>query len=291
MPTISQPTFDLQSHSTYSDGELTPREVVLAAHRAGVELLALTDHDTTEGVSEARAQADLLGIDLVSAVEISVLDEAGGDLHICGYKIDPANPALTTRLTAAREDRKHRIWEMAERLRALNWHIDEGQLRLRAAKSGAVGRPHLAATVTSDPRNAARLAREDLTDSTDFLVAYLIEGRPAFVKRRAPTVMEAVSLIQGAGGIATWAHPFWDLSNDAHVLATAERFKEAGIDGLEVFYPSHTRAQVELLYDYCIKASLLTTGCSDFHGPHHPVFSRFRAFCTYGLQPVLGPLA
>jgi predicted metal-dependent phosphoesterase TrpH len=288
---MSAPAFELQSHSTYSDGELSPTAVAAAAAEAGVELLALTDHDTTDGVSEAAAAAQQLGLGFVTGVEISTLDPGAADLHICGYLIDPAYAALGEQLRRSRADREHRSERMASALSSLGWSIDRRQLDQRKAAGQTIGRPHLAQAVVAHPDNATRLAQEGLENPSAFLVDYLIEGRPGFRERVAPTVTEAIDLIHGAGGIAVWAHPFWDIDADAEVLATLDRFAAAGLDGVEVFYVTHTREQTDLLADRCAELGLLTTGSSDFHGPGHRQFNRFRAFQTYGRTPDLGPLA
>ncbi|MGH2842030.1 MAG: PHP domain-containing protein [Solirubrobacteraceae bacterium] len=286
-----QASFDLQSHSTHSDGELEPAHVVAAAAQAGVELLALTDHDSTDGVQEAALAAGRHGLSLLPAVEISTIDPAGGDLHICGYAINLASADLQARLTRSREDRLRRAQRMVQALTDLGWAIDQRLLEARAAAGMTIGRPHLAHAVVSHPDNAQRLVDEGLGDATAFLVAYLIEGRPAFSERDAPTVAEAVGLIHAAGGLAVWAHPFWDVPEAEEVLATLERFLGYGLDGVEAFYVTHTEQQTRLLVARCGELGLLTTGSSDFHGPRHRQFDRFRAFATYGLTANLGPLA
>jgi predicted metal-dependent phosphoesterase TrpH len=286
----SAPTFDLQSHSRHSDGALAPAEVVRAAHAAGVQLLALTDHDTVDGVPEAAAAAQRLGIALVTGVEISTLDRSGADLHILGYLIDVRDATLGERLLSSRADRERRSSLMAQALRELGFELDESALASHAGGGGSIGRPHLALAATSHPANRARLTAEGLLDPSSFLEAYLIEGRPAFRPRRAPSVGQAIELIHGAGGIAVWAHPFWDLSEPSEVLAAIDRFAAAGLAGVEVFYATHTREQTLLLAEHCARRGLLSTGSSDFHGPQHRLFNRFRAFDTFGAVPVLGPL-
>ena len=104
------------------------------------------------------------------------------------------------------------------------------------------------------PANRGRLESEGLLDPTAFLVAYLIEGRPAFRERAAPTVEEAIELIHAAGGVAVWAHPFWDIEEPAAVLTAIDRFRAAGLDGVEAFYVTHTREQTELLVARCARA-------------------------------------
>jgi 3',5'-nucleoside bisphosphate phosphatase len=287
------PSFDLQSHSVHSDGSLPPAQVVHAAAAAGLELFALSDHDTTAGVSEALSAAAAAETQLrvVPATEISSLDDGRQDLHILGYLIDPEEPQLLTALERSRSDRGDRARAMADALLELGFALDEDRLAQRSARGQSIGRPHLAQAVTSVAANRDRLAAEGLLDPTAFLVAYLIEGRPAFRPRGAPTVEEAIELIHGAGGLAIWAHPFWDVEAAEDVLATIDRFRAAGLDGVEAFYVTHTEAQTRLVVERCEQLGLLTTGSSDFHGPEHHMFSRLRAFSTYGLEPRLGPIA
>lgn len=287
------PRFDLQSHSTHSDGALSATEVVQRAAEAGVELLALSDHDTVSGVSEAIAAGQGLGVRVVSAVEISAVDEHSPvprELHILGYNIDHTGPVLTEKLAEFLADREHRTLRMAAALKELGFELDEDQLNARVAAGKPIGRPHLAEAVLSAPANAARLADESIDDVGSLIRGYLIEGRPAFRLRQTPTVGQAVQAIHQAGGVAVWAHPFWDISDPDEVLATIGRFNALGIDGVEAFYVTHTQEQTQLLAERCAELGLLTTGSADYHGPDNRLFSRFLAFQTYGLQPNLGPI-
>jgi predicted metal-dependent phosphoesterase TrpH len=263
---------------------------VAAAAEAGVELFSLTDHDSVGGVAEAADAATAAGLRFVVGVELSVLDPVAADLHLCGYGFDPADTALLAQLSHSREDRERRAARMIEALQENGWSLNHERLNQRAFAGQTIGRPHLAEAVTSDPSNAARLQREGLNNPTDFLVAYLIDGKPAFREREAPSVTEAIGLIHGAGGVVVWAHPFWDVDADAEVIATLERFVGLGLDGVEAFYVTHTRAQTDLLVRRATELGLLTTGSSDFHGPHHRQFNGFRRFSTYGHEPNLGPL-
>ncbi len=282
--------FDLQSHSVHSDGALRPRDVVAAAADAGVELLALTDHDTVDGVDEAVIAGREHGIRVVPAIEISAIDERT-ELHVLGYLIDHHDRSLCERLRQFRADRSRRGESIAQALRELGFALDEDALRRRSAAGGSLGRPHLARAVVDHPANRDRLAEEGLLDPSAFLEAYLIEGRPAFRPRRRPPVAEAIAAIHDAGGVAVWAHPFWDACEPQQVLDRIDYFRSLGIDGVECFYPTHDRAQTELLADRCEQLGLLATGSSDFHGPEHREFSRFRAFSTFGRRAVLGPIA
>ena len=288
------PRFDLQSHSTHSDGELAAEEVVRRAADAGVELLALTDHDTVSGVSEALSAGERVGIRVVPAVEISSVDDGAAErreLHILGYAIDHQGPELTRKLVEFLGDREQRTLRMAAALKELGFELDETEISARQTAGKPIGRPHVAAAVLAAPANAQRLEREEIDDVGSLIRAYLIEGRSAFRLRQTPTVAEAIEAIHEAGGLAIWAHPFWDISDDGEVLASIDRFRALGIDGVEAFYVTHTREQTELLAERCAALGLLSTGSADFHGPGNRIFSRFLAFETYGLEPDLGPLA
>jgi predicted metal-dependent phosphoesterase TrpH len=284
------PTFDLQSHSVHSDGDLPAAEVVRLAAAAGVELLALSDHDTVDGVDEALAAASRTGIRVVPATELSSIDGDYDDLHVLGYGIDHKDPALLARLEEFRADRDGRAGRMAAALREIGFAIDDDLLAARRAAGKPIGRPHLAQAVIGHPANAARLAEEGTGDVTPFIVKYLIAGTPGFRGRTLPTVQEAIGVIHDAGGLAVWAHPFWDVDAPADVDAAIARFAGFGVDGVEAFYVTHTQEQTHFAVDACERRGLLTTGSADFHGPEHKLFSRFRAFDLFGREPNLGPI-
>ncbi|MEH3054343.1 MAG: PHP domain-containing protein [Patulibacter minatonensis] len=288
---MTAPVFDLQSHSVWSDGALPAAEVVERAAAAGVELLALSDHDAIDGTDEALDAAAAFGVALVPAVEISSIDPEGDDLHILGYGVDHRDPVLLERLAAFRADREGRADRMIAALRELGWAVDESDLDERRAAGLPIGRPHIAAAAHGHPENAARLREEGLEgNASDLLVAYLIEGTPAFRTRTFPTVQEAIDVIHDAGGVAVWAHPFWDVDAFDRVDATLRRFAGLGIDGVEAFYIEHDERQTHFAVDLAEELGLLTTGSADFHGPGHKHFSRFRAFSLYGREPNLGPI-
>jgi predicted metal-dependent phosphoesterase TrpH len=294
------PRFDLQSHSTHSDGVLSAADVVQRAAHAGVELLALSDHDTVSGVTEAIAEGKRVGVNVVSAVEISSIDNTAGvgggvgtprELHILGYRIDHTGAAITAQLADFLADREKRTLRMRDALRDVGFELDEAELEARIADGKPIGRPHLAGAVLRAPANAQRLQAEGIDDVGSLIRGYLIEGKSAFRLRETPTVAEAVHAIHQAGGIAIWAHPYWDIQDDSEVLDAIDRFHAFGIDGVEAFYITHTRQNTELLVNRCTELGLLTTGSADFHGPENRQFSQFMAFDTYGFQPNLGPIA
>jgi predicted metal-dependent phosphoesterase TrpH len=290
---MGAPTFDLQSHSRCSDGSLAPADVVAAAADAGVELLALSDHDSVDGVDAAleAAAAHPSGIRVVAAVEISAVQPDHEDLHVLGYAIDHRSRELSELLAAARADRVSRGGRIAARLRELGFALDQTELDERRASGQAIGRPHLASAVLGHPGNAERLREEGTATLDAFFERYLVRGGEAFVPRPGPTVAEAVEWIHRAGGVAIWAHPFFDIGSTEDVLAAVDEFAGEGLDGVEAFYITHTEDQTRALAAHCAERNLLTTGSADFHGPDHPRFSRFRAFATYGIEPRLGPLA
>jgi len=274
----------------HSDGALPAAQVVANAAAAGVELLALSDHDTVDGVDEALAAAAEHDVTLIPATEISAVHGRYEDLHVLGFGIDHHDPLLAERLKAARADRELRAERMGEKLRELGWEVDDSLLAKRRAAGKPIGRPHLTQAVLAHPANAERLAAEGYDDVSAFLPDYLIPGKPAYLARTHPTVGEAIGWIHDAGGVAVWAHPYWDLDADDEVLEAIDLFHEKGLDGVECFYPTHTAEQTRLLAERCAELGLLTTGSSDYHGPEHRLFARFRAFETHGFAADLDAL-
>ncbi len=288
------PRFDLQSHSTHSDGVLSAEDVVTRAAEAGVELLALSDHDTISGVAEAIATGERVGVEVVPAVEISAVDEGAKtarELHILGYRINHTGPPMTDRLEEFLADREKRTLRMRDGLREVGFDLDEAEIEQRIAEGKPIGRPHLAGAVLRAEANAERLKDEDIDDIGSLIRGYLIEGKPAFRLRETPTVGQAIEAIHEAGGVAIWAHPFWDIADPEEVLESLQRFHELGIDGVEAFYITHDEPQTRLLTGRAAELDMLTSGSADFHGPENRQFHSFMAFETYGIEPNLGPIA
>lgn len=285
-----RPDFDLQAHSTCSDGSFGPAAVVAWAGAAGVRLLALTDHDTLEGVAEAVAAGPAHGVTVVAGCEISALTTAGEDRHILGYLVDPADAALQAELAASRAERGRRADRMLAAVAELGFAVDAAGIDALRAAGRPIGRPHLAAGVVDHPANRARLTAEGCAEANAFLDAYLTPGRPAYRTRGGPTIARAIELIHGAGGVAVWAHPFWEMSVPHAVLAALDEFVGFGLDGVEAFYITHDAAQTRLLHDRAGELDLLITGSADFHGPEHARFSKFLAFSLHGLAPRLGAI-
>src|SRR5215218_8001856 len=277
------PPFDLQAHSVHSDGELGAAEVVDRAAAAGVELFALTDHDTVDGVPEAAARAAELGLRYSPAAELSAVHGGHEDLHVLGYELNVADADLVAILEDFRSDRARRIEAMADRLRELGFELDDAPLVARKEAGKPIGRPHLADAVLAHPANAERLRAEAIAGKEELFPPYLVPGAQAYVARSRPTVAEAIEVIHAAGGVAVWAHPFWDVAAPEEALSTLEAFADAGLDGVECFYVTHTEEQTRLLHEVAVRRGLLTTGSTDFHGPEHEGFFAFCGFEVHGL--------
>jgi 3',5'-nucleoside bisphosphate phosphatase len=267
---MARSMIDLQAHSTVSDGQLPPAEVARAAADAGVTVMALSDHDGIAGVREASEAAEEAGIENVPAVEMSCVHRYSEDLHILGYWIDV--DAIAPACERAQQERVERAKEIVTRLNEHGVEVTFEDAVAQAGAADAIGRPHIARAAGAGP------------DLGPFFEEYLVPGAKAFVSRRWPTADEAVRLIHDAGGVAVVAHPFWDVKDPDHVRDLVESLvRDVGLDGVEAFYPDHTRDQTAFCLDVCRELGLVPTASSDFHGPTHRTFSRFGAYDTYGL--------
>jgi predicted metal-dependent phosphoesterase TrpH len=264
---------ELQSHSTVSDGQVAPAEVVQRAAEAGVTTLALTDHDAIAGVAEASAAAERLGLELVPAIEMSCVHQYAEDLHICGYWVDLGR--IAGACERAQHERVTRAGEIVEKLRAEGFDLHLEDAVREAGDALSIGRPHIA---------RAAGATGDLGS---FFEEYLVPGAKAFVPRRWPTAEQAIELIHAAGGVAVVAHPYWDIAAPDEV---DDLIRSLDPDGVETFYPTHSREQTGHLLELCGELDLIPTASSDYHGPTHKTFSTFGAYDTYGLaEPQVPP--
>ncbi len=248
--------YDLHSHSTASDGTLTPSELVTRAHAQGVQVLALTDHDTTAGLTEAAAAAQTLGLHLVPGVEISVTwhDKT---VHIIGLHIDAANAVLQQGLESLRGFRDWRAEEMGRRL-AKHGIEDAYAGARRYAKGNIVSRTHFARFLVEQGR--ARTVR-------DVFPYFLTEGKPGYVAGEWATLEQAVGWIRGAGGQAVIAHPArYKLSETKFELLLNE-FKQHGGAGMEVLSGSHSTGDCARMARYAQRHALLASQGTDYHGP------------------------
>lgn len=239
---------DLHNHTTYSDGTLSPADLVKEATTAGVKALAITDHDTLAGWDEAfSAAGDVL--EIVPGVELSTT-ENGRSLHVLGFypNRDTLDPALQERL----EVRRERAAAMVERLAELGLPIT-----LPAMEGNrAPGRPHLA---------AAMVAAGYATSMDEVFDRWLGDHGPAYVPYAEFSAADGIRLLRDCGAVPVWAHPY--LFRGGTVETVLPRLVEAGLMGLEVYHPSHSPSDVRRLEAFCQRYGLVMTGGSDYHGP------------------------
>jgi predicted metal-dependent phosphoesterase TrpH len=241
---------DLHTHSTASDGLLSPARLVALATERGLRVLALTDHDTTDGLAEAQAAADAAGLRFIPGVELSTHVEAG-EVHVLGYFIDPANSALRAALAQFREAREGRAATIVERLTAAGAPI---QLeRVLSFASGSIGRPHVA---------RALVEAGHATSINDAFERGLVRGRPGYVERYRLTPADAVRLIRAAGGVPVLAHP-----HSADDLAQLlPELVAAGLAGIECYYGDYDDARKRSYLALAARYDLVPSGGTDFHG-------------------------
>lgn len=248
---------DLHLHTTASDGRCTPDELVDRAARASLAVLAVTDHDTTAAIDEVRQLAAARGIEAISGIEITALDD-GRDLHILGYFLDPRNEALDRFLSAQRGARLARAHAIGDRLAALGMPIDLAPVVARAAADSrrSIGRPLIA---------RAMVDAGYVRDTKEAFDRWLGTDCPAFVPRSGAAADAVVGIIHDAGGLASLAHP-GKMRREPPVALLAR----AGLDAIEVFHPDHDAALVDRYQTVARELGLLVTGGSDFHGdPAH----------------------
>lgn len=249
---------DLHTHSVCSDGSMTPAEVVRAARDAGLSAIALSDHDTTDGVAEAMAEGDRLGIEVIPAIELSAASET--ETHILGYYIDPDSPALREKIDHIRRVRIRREEEICERLTALGMPVTIEEVR-EIAGGEVVCRIHIA---------RAMMAHGYVASVREAFAEYLSSGKPAYSPTQALTDTEAVRLIKQAGGLAFVAHLNQTRRSPDSLRQFLSRLKDSGLDGVEGYYTEYTP---EMQRDYQALASelgLMLSGGSDFHGANKP---------------------
>jgi hypothetical protein len=241
---------DLHVHSTASDGECAPAEVVRRAASAGVTTMALTDHDTTDGVPEAVAAGANLGVRVIAGCEFSV-KMSWGEMHLLAYFLPVGEPVLERFLEAQRESRDSRMREVVRRLATLGVKVTEADVR-REAGTGALGRPHVARALVKV--GAAR----DVQDAFDKLLGM---GRPAYVAKDLPALDRVTQLVRAVGGVTSAAH-----LKDRVSPAVLGRLRAAGVDGIEARHPSHDERTADRAEALALGLGLLPTGGSDWHG-------------------------
>lgn len=248
---------DLHLHTTASDGRATPEELARAAHAAGLDVIAVTDHDTLAAVAEVRRLAAPFGITTVEGIEITAVD-AGRDVHVLGYFVDPANARLAAFLDAQRAGRLARVHAIAARLTAHGIVIDAAALAADAAATSgrSIGRPQIA---------RAMVAAGYVRDTREAFDRWLAAGQPGFVPREGAPSEAVIEVVHHAGGLASLAHPGRTTDRDR-----VAELCDAGLDALEVFHPDHDETLTLRYAAIARQHALLMTGGSDFHGdPGH----------------------
>jgi len=241
---------DLHIHSTYSDGTLTPEEIVDLAQKAGLAAISITDHDNVSGVAVARKAAEGGALEIVSGVELSAIED-GTDVHMLGYFIDTDSPSLAGHLNTFRNARRMRAEKIVAKLKKMGLELDMDAV-LEKAGGAAIGRPHI----------AEALVDEGLVMSYEEVFRkYIGYGGPAYEAKYVISPAKAVDLIHAAGGAAVIAHPGVHLQE-----STVEKILECGVDGIETRHPKHTPEAAARLGALAAKLGLVETGGSDYHG-------------------------
>ncbi|MEQ8235901.1 MAG: PHP domain-containing protein [Syntrophomonadaceae bacterium] len=245
-------SYDLHIHTTASDGADTPQEVIMAAVAHGLEGIAITDHDTMDGLAAARdfIAANRIRIEFIPGIELNT-DYGEDEVHILGYYIGYEQQVMEARLIEIRQARYDRAEKMVDRLQQLGLDLDMGQVRAWA-QGELIGRPHI-----------ARALRQQgwVTTEEEAFARYIGRGQPAYVPRYKFTPQEAIGMVKEAGGISVLAHP--GLIQDKQKIFEVIRM---GIEGLEAYYPEHSLQQTHEFKALAISRSLLITGGSDYHG-------------------------
>jgi predicted metal-dependent phosphoesterase TrpH len=243
---------DFHIHSTYSDGKLTPTQLAEMAHKNGVRVMALTDHDTTAGLEDmAQALSRYPEISLIKGVELST-DIPGSEIHILGYFMDVEDTAFQAELAKFREGRVGRGEEMVRKLRALGMDISWERVQ-EIAGDASIGRPHVA---------QALLEKGYVATIAEAFDRFIGRDGPAYAERDKMIPQQAIELIRGAGGIAFFAHPSY--TRDMHSILPS--LKAAGLTGMEVYYKAYSKETVESLRQAAERFDLMPLGGSDFHG-------------------------
>lgn len=248
---------DLHTHSNVSDGTDSPTALVHKAIAARLDVIALTDHDTFAGVSEAQEAGKRTGLKVINGLEMSAKYE-GASIHVLGYGCDPRNRDLTDELARIRAARVERMPRMIENLQGLGIDISIDEVYEHAGRAAAVGRPHVADVL---------VRKGVVSHRTEAFEQLIGEGKPGYAERYACPLERAIDLIHGAKGAVVIAHPWARQSRDVLTAPVLERLvKEKQLDGMEVAHPDHDEDTRELLFEMGARLGLIRTGSSDYHG-------------------------
>jgi 3',5'-nucleoside bisphosphate phosphatase len=251
---------DLHTHTRHSDGTDTPAELVRAAVAAGVDVVAVTDHDVTSGWAEAGRTAEEIGLSVVPGIEVSC-SRRGVSVHLLGYFVDPGHPGLTTELALARDNRVSRLERMTRRLAADGYPVTFSDVLSQADDGATLGRPHLA---------DALVAAGVFADRAEAFTRVLHRSSRYYVSHYAPDPVRAVQLVLAAGGVPVMAHPFAAARGVVVGDDVIREMAGAGLAGLEVDHRDHTDGAREHAAALGRRLGLLHTGASDYHGSGKP---------------------
>ncbi|WP_447983650.1 PHP domain-containing protein [Nitrospira sp. Nam74] len=249
---------DLHLHTTFSDGSRTPTDVLTLASQVKVTALAITDHDTINGLPEAIQAGHSLGIEVIPGIELSSR-WGNTELHILGYFLDWNNIELHRHLRRFQDARHVRNPRIIEKLNALGLDITYDDVKTLAGEA-SVGRPHIARVL---------LKKGYVTSAKEAFDRYLADGATAHVPRELPDPAEAIAIIRAARGVPVLAHPSW-LDRSEGIYKICEQLKAVGLGGIEVHYSTHRPEQTAAYLDVARRLDLLVTGGSDFHGVTKP---------------------
>lgn len=248
---------DLHTHSSVSDGTDAPAALVAKAAAAGLDAVALTDHDTFDGLAEAHAAGPAAGVEVLGGLEMST-ERGGNAVHLLGYGCRTDDPALLAELARLRDARDDRVPRMVARLGELGMPLTVEDVLAEARDTPSVGRPHVADALV---RKGYVANRDEAFDS------WLADGGPAYVERYQTPLEDAIALVRGAGGVPVLAHP-WSRGRRADLPeeVLAELVREHGLAGLEADHPDHDAATRAALHAIADRLGVLATGSSDYHG-------------------------
>jgi len=264
-------SIDLHAHTTASDGSLTPTELIALAVQTGLTAVAVTDHDTIDGLAEAEEAARRMNIEFVPGVELAV-EYPHGKFHMLGYLIDYRHPTLSGRLQQVKDNRARRNVLMVEKMQALGLPVTLEDIEA-AAGGGQVGRPHMALV----------LVKKGIVATTqEAFDRYLADGALAHLPKDKITLEEGIELIHAAGGLAVVAHPDSLKLDDAALAKELARLREIGLDGVECYYSQFSPEYTASLLAMARETGLLVTGGSDFHGASKP---HVKLGCVEGDRP------
>ena len=242
---------DLHVHTNFSDGRLTPQQLLDLSKKSGISIISITDHDSVNAIPEAVKYGKRIGVQVIPGVEISAdLDDQ--EVHILGYFIDYSNKKLLDFLTSSRKLRIKRNEKIVEKLNTLGSNIKFNSILVKAGANTSIGRPHI----------AMELNEEGFVNSYyDAFIKYIGDGKPAYVKKSNPKTADVIKIISEMGGLSFVAHPGKIVRDELLLKLIGE-----GLDGIELIHPSHSAEDIEYFSKMAAENFLLTSGGSDFHG-------------------------